>query len=216
MRRLIGILVIGALLGTISTNSMFKNSEEDDAPTGREAVYSSEIPVDEIREKGAIGFIVDKTEATVQNMSGEAKERELSDWERGFINARDSLDGAMMVIDSSGASIKIGEGIDKSQYTRLEERCTALMPVTVSVKITQDELFNYIRDYKNRGVWATKELEEKLKADTGCEYDLRFDYIYVTENDIILTMIYDNGFETDAAITLSEMVGFMKSLVDYI
>lgn len=216
MRRLIGILVIGALLGTISTNSMFKNNEEDNTPTGRDAVYSSEIPVDEIREKGAIGYIVDKTEATVQNMSGEAKEKELSNWEKGFINARDGLNGAMMVIDSSGASVKIGEGIDKSQYTRLEERCAALMPVTVSAKITQDELFDYIRDYKNRGVWATKELEEKLKADTGCEYDLRFDYIYVTENDIILTMIYDNGFETDAAITLSEMVGFMKSLVDYI
>lgn len=217
MRRIVSFLILGAILGTLSTNSMFKNdAAEEDAPITRDDVFSSEIPTEEIKEKGKLGFIADNMKATLYDISGEAEEDELSDWEKGFINIRNGLNGvAIIIMDPSGAMVKMGED-DKAQCVRIEERYKALSSVTVSVKMTQEELFAYIRDYKKRGFLASQDMEEKIKAETGCEYDLRFDYIYVNDKDIYLTMIYDTGFETNMAISLSEMVGFMKALLEYI
>ena len=215
MGRIVKFIVVGALIGLIGKGVMLKNaSDEGGEPITRASVLSSDTVFDEIEEKGALGYVADNTKKRISSMGGGSDGATMNDWETGFINARSSLDGKMMLIDQHGLSIIIGE--DESQYTRIKERQRVLSPITVVEEWTEEDLFNYIRDYKQRGFLATQALEEELKAKTKCEYDLRFDYVFIDKDSIYLTMLWDNGTETDMAISMSEGVAFAKSLLDYI
>lgn len=215
MRRIVKFAIIGALLSVVGRGVVKEDlADERSKPITRENILSSDMMFGEIEDKGVIKYIADNIKSCTSSANGNTADIEANNWAGRFKKARNKLADKIILIDQSGSSMLVEE--DMPQYTEIIERQRALESITVVKEWTEDDLFAYIKDYKQRGALATQALEKKLKDEIKCEYDLRFDYVFVNGNSIYLTMLWDNGMETDMAVNISEWVAFAKSLTDYI
>lgn len=210
MRRFLKYFLITSLISSVGAAGLKQNftslSNADSDQRGNTAL-NAEIPNEEIADKGVLMYLAGEISNQIEEKSN------YTVWEENFINTKNCLgESELLLIDYKGDA-QILDMSDKATSTQLNTRYEGLGPITVKTKITQEELFEYIRDYKARGYFALQDFEENLQKINESKYALRLDYIFVKGDNIVVYAFYDNGAETDIAVRLVDGISIAESVM---